>query len=175
MRPRHTTAFSLIEMMMVLAVMGIVAAIVVPQFGASDDLKLSAAARTVMADLTYAQSRAISTQKKHYVQFVGQQYTLLSRATDAAALAAIAHPVSRGTFTIGFGTGAQDGVSVVSVTFGGSTILSFDELGSPMAYVAAGNTNTTLSSPGSIRLQSGASVLKISIEQYTVEMTLIEG
>ena len=57
--------------------------------GTRDDLKAAAAARMLMADLIYAQNRAISTQTRHYVKFdtgsSPQTYSLVVNAYDANA------------------------------------------------------------------------------------------
>ncbi|HWP41142.1 MAG TPA: prepilin-type N-terminal cleavage/methylation domain-containing protein, partial [Tepidisphaeraceae bacterium] len=87
--------FTLVEILAVVVILGIASAIIIPQIGTRDDLVASAAARVVMADLIYAQNRAIAMQKKHFVQFVGQQYTLMTRASDTSPLTAITHPVNK--------------------------------------------------------------------------------
>ncbi|HEX8340164.1 MAG TPA: GspH/FimT family pseudopilin [Tepidisphaeraceae bacterium] len=164
------TGFTLVEILMVVVILGIAAAAIVPQMGSRDDLKLSAAARALMADLSYAQSRAITKQRKHYLQFGEEQYTLLSRATDAAALAAITHPINPGDYVVSFASGPLRDVRVASADFDTRTTLVFDELGSPMSY--NGSATSALVSPGTIRLESGTSVLTMQIEPYTGEITL---
>src|SRR5579864_9772050 len=66
-RPRR--AFTLIEILCVVIILGIASAIIVPQLASRDDLRCSAAARALMGDLLYAQSRSIALGKMHYVQF----------------------------------------------------------------------------------------------------------
>src|SRR5690242_16864757 len=65
----RAAGFTLVEILVVVVILGIAAAVIVPNMGTRSDLKAAAAARMIMADLIYAQNRAISTQTKHYVTF----------------------------------------------------------------------------------------------------------
>src|SRR5437879_4700725 len=91
-------AFTLIEILTVVIILGICGAVLVPQLGSRDDLRVASASRQVMADLMYAQNRAISTQLKHYVEFNGNTYTLYSRPDDLSPMTAIQHPVTRDSY-----------------------------------------------------------------------------
>src|SRR4051812_1277839 len=62
-------AFTLVEILMVVIILGIASAVIVPNLGTRNDMNVAAAARVVMADLMYAQNRAIVTQSMTYVQF----------------------------------------------------------------------------------------------------------
>src|SRR3954452_15878826 len=79
---RRGRGFTLVEILMVVLILGIASAIIIPGLGSRDDLRCAAAARVVMSDLIYAQNRAIALQKKHYVRFSGQQYSV----SDSTAL-----------------------------------------------------------------------------------------
>lgn len=175
-RPRAARAaggFTLVEILVVVVILGIAGAIIVPQMGTRDDLRVAAAARLVMSDLSYAQNRAIAQQKKHYVRFFGQQYSVC----DSSALVAIDHPLkpaqSSGKYVISFGTNGTTGldqVSVGSVNFASQTIIGFNDLGEPFAF--NGTVETPLSASGTIIVQSGAAALTIQIEPFTGEATV---
>jgi prepilin-type N-terminal cleavage/methylation domain-containing protein len=172
---RTQRAFTLVEILMVVVILGIVAAVIVPQIGQRDDIRLASAARVLIADLAYAQSRAISSQHKHYVLFETAQYSLRSRSSPSDSLQNLTHPTNPGSYVTAFNTGPLTGVTIVETDIGGADGLAFDELGSPLAYDADTDTSTTLSSPGTIRIQSGDRIMTISIEPYTGEMSVSEG
>ena len=157
----------MIEVMIVVVILGIAAAIVVPQLGTRDDLKVSAAARAVMADLMYAQNRAIATQKKHYVEFSGSNYTLLARDSDASALYTLTNPVTKGSYTVTIGAANTSftNVQIGSTNFDSATrhAIQFDSLGAPSSYNVAADTAAPLVNTGTIELQTTAGTFPLSV------------
>jgi MSHA pilin protein MshC len=167
-RQQHR-GFTLVEILTVVVILGIVSAVVVPQLGSRDDLRAASATRQVMADLIYAQSRAIATQHKQYVQFNGNQYTISSRSDDLAPLAPITHPITKEPYiqSVGVANTPLEKVKINSVNFAGTSWVCFDEFGAPFTYDPNTNTQTILSSIGTIEIRSGSEKLTISIEPYT--------
>jgi len=166
---QHHRAFTLVEILTVVVILGIASAIVVPQLGSRDDLRAASATRQVMADLIYAQSRAISTQHKHYIEFAGNQYTISSRPDDSSSLTTITHPITKEPYvqTVGVANTPLEKVKINSINFASTSWVCFDEFGAPFTYDPNTNTLTTMSSIGTIEIGCGTEKLTISVEPYT--------
>ena len=166
--------FTLIEILVVVVILGIAAAIVVPAIGSRSDLKATSAARMIMADLIYTQNRSIAQQKYHWVRFdkAAQTYEVLDQIYPSAVL--VTHPVEASNFVVTLGpSGAKPirDVTIDSALFDGKSILAFDELGTPYAYDAGTNTLTPMTS-GSIVLACGTLKLTITVEPFSGELRL---
>lgn len=180
--PRHTRArvgalvraFTLIEILVVVVILGIAAAIVVPAIGSRSDLKATSAARMIMADLIYTQNRSISQQRWHWVRFdtTNQTYEVLEQMDPSAVL--IKHPVEASNFVVNLGSNGakpiQD-VTFKTVDFDGKTILAFDELGTPHSYDASTKVLAAMAA-GKIQLQCGTLSLTITVEPFSGELRL---
>jgi prepilin-type N-terminal cleavage/methylation domain-containing protein len=181
-RLRNSSGFTLIEILVVVVILGIASAIVIPQIGSRDDINTATAARAMMADLNYAQNLAIAKQKAYYVRFYGQNYSVC----DSSALVPIDHPLkpalNGGKYIVTFGdqavptpSGVTPGLEHVSLkdpNFNGQTILGFDEMGQPFSYDTLTSTATTMTSAGTVELQSGSTTLTISVQPFTGEATV---
>ena len=173
-RPDKIRGFTLIEILMVVVILGIAAAAIVPQIGSRDDLKASAAARSLMADLIYAQNRAITTQKMIYATFdeTSQAYELLSNISPKTDLT---HPLNKTDYVVRFGASGTNGLGdarLVSANFDGEKTIGFDEMGAPYAVSMASGSVIQLMA-GAIDIKAGtAPTLRVSIEPYTAELTV---
>jgi prepilin-type N-terminal cleavage/methylation domain-containing protein len=177
MNPRRPNAFTLVEILVVITILGIAAAVIVPELGTRGDLKAAAAARMVMADLIYAQNRAIATQTRHYVKFdttsTPQSYRIVTSITP---LVDIQQPVTKASsYLANFGAGGTSGLtecSLGTVSFEGQTTVVFDELGVPYAYDPVANTTTALTTTGgsTVQVKSGKFTLTVTVEPYTGEI-----
>jgi prepilin-type N-terminal cleavage/methylation domain-containing protein len=162
---------SLIELMVVLVILGIAATLVLPAIADRPTLRLAAAARVVVSELQYAQSRAITTQQFHVVaaDLVAQQITL-NRVTTLG-LEPLTHPTTQMPFVTRFDTGDLDNVRLVSVDADGHTSLAFNELGEPLA-ITGGGASVSLASPAVITLQSGTETLEVHVQPFTGSVTV---
>jgi prepilin-type N-terminal cleavage/methylation domain-containing protein len=165
--------FTLIEVLVVIVIIGIASAIIVPQLGTRSDLKAAAVARVIIADLIYAQNRAITTQQYQYVAVdpANGKYTLYGTAPLTTPLT---HPITQMPFIAQFGASGTNGLTdstLTSVDFGGTAgqaqTLAFDSLGTPCLYPASGGTPTPLTGTGSIVITNGAASLTVSVEPDT--------
>lgn len=167
-------AFTLVEILVVVVILGVTAAIIVPQIGNRDDLRCTSMARVVMSDLMYAQSRAVSMQQPHYVRFDAGagRYEVLQQIAPSEQL--VTHPITKGAFQVMLGAARGDELKTVvldDVSFDVHPVLMFDEMGTPHSYNPATLTAAAMVA-GSIRLRSGTFTATISVEPYSGELKL---
>ena len=173
--------FTLVEILAVVVIMGIESAIIIPNMGTRDDMRVTAAARVVVADLIYAQNQAISTSSVVYVKFdvANNKYTLLTTASSGGDVT-MNNPLTQQTYIQQFGTGSQgwDTVSLQSATLNGIDgnyqncfTLAFDEIGSPSVFNYGTNLTNELNS-GSVVVKCGQFTKTISISAATGELTV---
>jgi len=142
-------AFTLVELLIVVAVLVIAAAVVIPNIGSAADAQAMSAARVLAADIEMARSLALRSMRPHTVLFSDdlQSYKVVADYDGGsfAAAEAVPHPVTEGKrmeTTLAERLG-MDRVTVESVSFGGERFVTFNELGEPSAsgtvIVAAGD------------------------------------
>jgi Tfp pilus assembly protein FimT len=154
-----TQAFTLVEVMIMVIIVGIIAAIAIPMYTSAASVQLSAAANMIASDLEYAKSMAISTGKTYQVVFN------TAAATEGYSLknstgTTIANPVRVGQdYIISFASdGRLNKVDIASTTFGGT--ISFDYLGTPSV------------NNGEVVLTAEGSTIKVKIESVTGYITI---
>ena len=168
--------FTLIEILVVVIILGIAAAVIVPHIGSRSDLKATSAARLIMADLIYVQNRSISQQKMHYVAFdtATGSYRVQSMEGSPAVMTVITHPVDQAPFVVAIGPAGPAplrDVKIDAATFDGQQWIAFDEMGTPYAYNKDTQVLTALTS-GSVSLRCKGMLLNIIIEPFTGELRL---
>lgn len=152
--------FTLVELLIVVAIIGITALIAVPMMSSGADFQLRAAANIIAADLEYAKSLAISNQDNYSIVFDASNETYVMQDSNGAA---VADPVRSGsTVSVDF---ANDGrfsqLDISSVSFDSTDTVTFDYLGSP--YNGSGGALTS----GTIVLTAGSQSVTISVEPIT--------
>jgi prepilin-type N-terminal cleavage/methylation domain-containing protein len=173
-RSRSRRGFTLAEILVTITVIGIAAAVILPQIGNRDDLRAISAAREIVADLTYAQSRAVATQKPTYVRFdtVNNRYDLLEQINPSDVF--MTHPLEHANYRVELGAGRNDDLKYVvfdQVTFDSKTVLMYDEMGTPYAYDPLTQTSAALAA-GSVRLKSHAYTVTVSVQPYSGELKI---
>ena len=87
-------AYTLIELIIVIAVLGLASALLVPHLVGRDSLRVQAAVRQVIADLSFAQSDALAHQGYRRVHFYedGSGYCLVRMSSDGSDLDSVFDP-----------------------------------------------------------------------------------
>jgi type II secretory pathway pseudopilin PulG len=119
------------EIMVTIVIIGISAAIVIPSISDTTDTQVVASARTIAADLQYAQNLAITTQANVYVVFnnSGKSYSL---SNNANASPPVISPITSMNYTVAFGpNNGFSGLGSLTANFGGAATMYFDLLGAP--------------------------------------------
>ena len=139
--------FTVIELALVIALIGILAWIAYPKFASVYEVKLDAAAGRVAGDLRYAQSRAIGTRTVHGVLFEPAQsrYTVFAPGPAAP----VSDPADPGhALRVDFTAKKEfQGVSIASASFGSTRGVKFDFFGVPLDTSGA-----ELAAPGRVVL-----------------------
>lgn len=129
---RRVRAFTLVEVLVVVIIIGIAAAVVVPAMLRPGSLHVQAAARIVIADLLYAQNDAIAKQRPRRVVFdlANNRY----RLTDGGGttLSVNWKGSTTGNYVVNFTSDSRfQGVNLADADFNGEPWIEFNELGAP--------------------------------------------
>jgi len=137
--PNPHSGFTLIELIMVVVVLLVLAAVIAPRMTGVTGTRVNAAARKISADIRYAQELAISTQTNHGVIFNASPTNTYSiyRGTSSTI---ITDSFTGGAYTVQLNTGDYG-----EVTIDGGYQVEFDALGAP---VTGGGTSVTISAGG---------------------------
>ena len=159
-RQYNLSAFTLIEVMIVLMIIGIISAIAVPLYTSAASVELRTAADMIASDLEYAKNLAMSTGKTYSVAF---DDTNASYRINEPNGHAISHPVHIGAgYIVSFASDSRlNKVNIVSATFGATSTVKFDYLGAP-----SDGSGAALNS-GSVRLNAGSYTLTVRVEPVT--------
>lgn len=160
---RH--GYTLVEMLIVIVVLGIAGALVVPAMGGASTLRVQAAVRTVVADITEAQSDALAYQRPRAIVF----YPTEGRYIVARVPGATIDPETDTLMERHINQGNQFGDSAISSTeFDTENVLLFDEMGGPISRPG----DSTPAGTGTITLNGSGQNFVISIEAYTGRVTV---
>lgn len=166
-------AYTLLELLIVVAVLGLAGAMLVPQLGQPDELIVQGAVRQIISDIGFAQSDGLSHQERRRVYFYddGRGYVLLRAPFDIDTdfiFDPLGRPGANGAYIIDFSTDDRfEGLEIESVELDGNErFLTFDELGGTIAPDGTPGTG------GSIVLKSATQRYRITIAAFTGKMTV---
>jgi prepilin-type N-terminal cleavage/methylation domain-containing protein len=119
--------FTLIEAVLVIAILAILTYVSVVSFTPALSYKKAAAAAKIRSDIQYAQSLAMMTRQSCGITFSGNTYTVFENGNtyDPAV-----DPVTRQDYTISMNSSDYAGVTISS-DFGGTSVVQFDREGTP--------------------------------------------
>ena len=164
----RSQGFTIVELLIVIAVLVIAAAIVIPSIGSAADTQAISAARILGSDLELTRSLALTTQQPHSLILSQdlQSYRVVANyggGSYASALA-IPHPVVAGKpfeVTLSRQNGMSS-VGIASASFGGNTYVTFNSQGEP-------------SSGGTVMVESGQVQLQVSVGVLTGAVAVTRG
>jgi prepilin-type N-terminal cleavage/methylation domain-containing protein len=134
--PVQAHAFTLVEVLVVVVIVGIAAGIVVPQMMTAGSLTLQAAGRMIIADLLYAQNDAVVQMRHRKVVFDvdHNRYGLTDGDDNPISVNWRTGGSTLGNYSVDFASDTRfRGVRITAADFGGSAQLEYDELGTPVS------------------------------------------
>ncbi|MGD9688791.1 MAG: Tfp pilus assembly protein FimT/FimU [Phycisphaerales bacterium] len=164
--------FTLIEMIVVIALLGLAAALVIPQLGGVHSLRVQAALRTIVSDITFAQADAIAFQQRRAMVFdpANNRYRIVavpgSIIDENNTLFSPSGP--NGRYVVELNTEQFAGARITGTDFDTQNTLVFDDLGSPVSTPsgeAAGRG-------GTITLTGSEQSYTIVVEPFTGRVTV---
>lgn len=161
-RLRRSGAYTLIEVLLVVAILGITSAVIVPSMLTAGEMGVQAAARVIVADLLYAQNEAIAQQASHSVVFdnANNSYQVLDQNGNALTAEWISGQANN--YVVDFDEDRRfQGVTITAVNFGATNGVTFDSLGSP-----------TAGGGGSVTIQFDRQSFRINVADFTGRVTV---
>lgn len=158
-RASSARAFTLVELLIVITVLGIATAMVIPSMGSVGVLRVQAAVRTIVADVTQVQSEALAYQQGRAIVF-----DLESNSWSVVEVAGgELNPESDTLWTTAI-KGKDFGDSRISAAdFDGDSTLIFDEMGAPVDAPQSTNSAAT----GTLTVTGSGQTFRITVEAYT--------
>jgi len=162
-RTRQTrSAYTLVEVLIVVTIIGIAGAVVVPQMLSAGSLGIQAAARMVIADMLYAQNDAISQQNVRTVVFYPEEDRYVLQDEEGNRLDVKWRTGGGEDYEVDFQSDQRfQGVDIVSASFGDNATLEFDDMGAP-------------ADGGQVVLELNDTRYKVDVAPFTGRVTVAE-
>jgi prepilin-type N-terminal cleavage/methylation domain-containing protein len=173
-------AYTLIELLIVIGLLGLAGAILVPQLVNQDSMTVQAAVRKLIGDLSFAQSDALANQELRRVHFYddGRGYCIVrvnmanfATAFDGGTADYITDPlsVSDQYITDFVADDRFAGVTITSVQIDGTNRdVVYDPLGGTLSPGGLPGTG------GTIQLNSGDDTFEVIVAPFTGKLTVRE-
>jgi general secretion pathway protein H len=158
-------AYTLIEILIVVVLLGIASAMVVPSLGSTDALRVQSTVRAIVADINVAQSDALARQQCRAVVFdvTRNKYSIVE------VPGTVLDPTNNTVSVTDLNNERKFHNSrITSVSIDGGNVLYFDELGGPVTQPGG----TTPGNGGTIVVSGSGQVYTITVEAYTGRVTV---
>lgn len=177
---RRRGAFTLVEVLVTVSILGIAGTLVIPAMTQTNGLRVQAAVRLLVSDIAFVQADAMAYQSRRAIQFGrvatrtgstsysfenGNGYTLAEPSgavLDLNASAMIDPSDPTAPLFRNFDDGRFGGASISNVNINGGSLLVFDELGGPVATLTGSDPAS-----GTIDVSAVGDSFRISIAPYT--------
>jgi prepilin-type N-terminal cleavage/methylation domain-containing protein len=176
-RSHISRGYTLIEMLMVVAILGIAGAMVIPSLGSTSVLKVQGALRSIVSDITFAQCDAVAFQEKRAIVFDVDHsaYSLVQvpgNTVDVATNTMYDAARVSGKWKVDFTQDTRFGdARITAVDFGGGAQnLIFDGLGGPIADPSSNNPGPG----GTITVAGSGASWTITVEAFTGRVTVAQ-
>jgi Tfp pilus assembly protein FimT len=156
---------TLVEVLAMILVLGVIAAVIIPLADSDDKLVAAAGARMILADLEYAQSEAIRTRQPVTITFDAPNDTY----TITIASGTINRPGDTGAYVVDL-KDIDPKMDLGTVNFGGGTAVKFLSTGDPVRVMG----DTALTTAGIIHVSNGASTYNVKILPVTGKVRVVE-
>ena len=165
---RPGRAFTLLELLAVVAILGISAALLIPSMSQTGVLRVQAAVRTIVSDLTFAQSDAVAFQERRAVIFDTQHSTYRIVAVPGTTIDADHNTLydptkTGGLYIVNFNDDVFGGSRITTAEFDGGNTLIFDGMGGPVASASSDDPGTG----GTITVVGSDSTFRITVDAFT--------
>ena len=159
--PLRVCGFTLVELLIVIMIMAIAAAVAMPMMGETDSTRLTCAARLLVADLDFAKMESITHADDPRVVVFDQGTHSYHIAASSAPSTPITNIIANQPYTVQFGTGRAaklTGVTIQSYSLDGDNQLEFGSFGQ------LDQTTTA-----TITLQAGSATITVQIDPISGE------
>lgn len=162
------TAFTLIELLAVIVIVGIISATAVPAITSLGNTQRSAAVQQLIRDLTFARQHAQGTGTTVWVVFSidSQQWQLLREDPNNPGrvnAAPMMNPATGSAYKTMLDTGSFASASLAVVNFGGGQEVGFDWMGKPLIgddQMLTGEGLVTFSGGREVRVEAGTGFIQ---------------
>lgn len=166
-------AYTLIEVLIVVSILGLAATLLIPSLSRTGILRVQAAVRTIVADVTFAQADALAYQDRRAVVFFPDENRYLLCDVNGTELDldndVLFHPDGPGQrYDVTLSDKLFGGAVIESADFDGDAVLVFDEMGGPVETL----DGDTPGVGGEIVVNGSGQQFTISIEPYTGRVTV---